>query len=74
MKNKLEKSFKKDLEFCDFEIDGIDMRDYPDFADAYILNANVVENGRVRSATESELDELNEDGDLVYEQVLKCLY
>lgn len=34
--------------------------------EAYIYDANVLDNGEWRSATEDELDELNEDSDLVY--------
>ena len=58
----------------DFEVEGIDTRDYPDFCDAYICDANVLDNGEWRSATEDEIDELNEDSDLVYSCVTECLY
>ena len=46
-------------------IDGIDMDDYPDFCDAYILSADYdgVE------MTEAELDLLNDDRDFVHEAV-----
>ena len=62
------------LEVSDFEVDGIDSRDYPDFCDAYIVDASVLENGKWREATDCELDELNNNSDLVYEQVQKFLY
>jgi hypothetical protein len=65
---------KNGLKVSKFEVDGIDTRDYPDFCDAYIANASVLENGEWRDATEKEIDELNEDYDLVYECVLKHLY
>jgi hypothetical protein len=58
----------------DFVVEGIDTRDYPDFCDAYICDANVYENEQWRDATEDELDELNEDSDLVYSCVENYLY
>lgn len=58
----------------DFEVDGIDTADYPDFCDAYICDANVFENGEWRDATEDELDEINEDSDFVYGCVENELY
>ena len=59
-------TLKSGLVATDFEVDGIDTRDYPDFCDAYIETASVNENGECRDATDDELDELNDDGDLVY--------
>jgi len=58
----------------DFDVDGIDTRDYPDFCDAFICDASVMENGEWRDATDDEIDELNEDGDLVYSCVESHLY
>ena len=58
----------------DFDVDGIDTRDYPDFCDAFICDASVIENGEWRDATDDEIDELNEDGDLVYACVENHLY
>ena len=58
----------------DFDVDGIDGRDYPDFCDAFICDASVMENGEWRDATDDEIDELNEDGDLVYSCVENHLY
>ena len=58
----------------DFEIDGVDTFDYPDFCDAYIMGANVYDNAEWREATDFELDELNEDGDLVYTLVLESIF
>jgi hypothetical protein len=61
--------------FLDYEIDGIDHKDAPDFVDAYISSATAeLENGEMREATEAEIDELNNDGGLVYELVEKHLY
>ena len=52
------------------EVDGIDYADYPDFCDAFISYAEYdgVE------MTDKELDELNEDGDFVYECVQNHLF
>ena len=54
----------------DIEIDGIDTRDYPDFCDAFILEATY----KGREMTDEELEALNEDSDFVYEQVMEHLY
>ncbi len=58
----------------DLEVDGIDTADYPDFCDAAISDAIVLENGEWRQATEKEIDEINEDSDLVYRCVENELY
>ena len=54
----------------DIEIDGINPRDYPDFCDAFILEATY----KGREMTDEELEALNEDSDFVYEQVMEYLY
>jgi hypothetical protein len=54
----------------DVEVGGIDFSDYPDFCDAYIDSAKV--DGR--EATDEEMDEINDDRDFVYEQVLNTIY
>ena len=41
-------------------IDGIYMHDYPDFCDAYIEDASVLEGGKWRSATDAEIDQAND--------------
>ena len=51
------------------EIDGIDTKDYPDFCDAYISSADY--DGK--PMTDEQLDELNEDGDYVYEHIMDYL-
>lgn len=62
-------------EFTDIEVDGINYDDYPDFVDAFISSATaVLEDGTVREATEDELEELNDDGDLVYEHVMRRVF
>ena len=42
-------------------IDGIYMHDYPDFCDAYIEDASVLEGGEWRSATDAEIDQANDE-------------
>ena len=59
-------------EVCDIEIEGIDTKDYPDFCDAFISVAYWKDTGE--ELTEEELEELNEDRDYVYEEVLSYLY
>jgi len=52
------------------EVDGIDIKDYPDFCDAFIASAHY--DGK--PMTDEQLDELNEDGDFVYECVQNHLF
>jgi hypothetical protein len=52
------------------EIDGINPKDYPDFADAYIVSADY--DGE--PMTEQQLNEINNDADFVYEQVIKFIF
>ena len=47
----------------------VNFADYPDFTDAYIESAEY--DGE--EMTEDQLDELNEDGDFVYEQAVKTI-
>ena len=54
----------------DVEVDGIDTRDYPDFCDAFILEATY----KGREMTDEELEALNEDSDFVYDKVMESLY
>ena len=57
-----------------FQVDGIDTGDYPDFCDAYIYSAEVLTDMGWRDATEEELDVINEDRDLVYNEVQNYLF
>ena len=52
------------------ELDGIDTRDYPDFADAYIESADY--DGI--PMTDKQLDELNKDGEFVHQCVFDSLF
>jgi hypothetical protein len=61
--------------FTDYELDGIRGWDAPKYCDAFISSATaVLADGSMREATEHELEQLNEDGDLVHELVYKQLY
>ena len=51
-------------------IDGLDTRDYPDFCDAFICDAKV----EGRQATDEELDQMNDDGEFRYDQVMESVY
>lgn len=55
------------IDYTSLEIAGIDMRDYPDFCDAYIESGCTTDG---RSLTDEELDVLSEDYELVYELVI----
>ena len=46
-------------------LDGIDLEDYPDFCDAYIVSADY--DGE--PMTEDQIDKLNEDSDFVYTKI-----
>lgn len=51
--------------------DEVDYNDYPDFSDAYISEAWIIENNTERQLTDEELQELNDDRDYVYEKLLE---
>ena len=51
-------------------VGGIDFSDYPDFSDSFIESAYF--DGKPMS--EKELEELNKDGEFVYESVIKSIY
>ena len=50
----------------DVVMGGIDTKDYPDFCDAFIESAIWIDSGK--QLTESEIDELNEDSEYVYDK------
>lgn len=54
----------------DVDVDGINMRDAPDFVDAFISSAYY--DGR--EMTEEELEILNEDSQFIYEEVINRIY
>ena len=51
------------------EVGGVDINDYPDFSDAFIINADY--NGK--AMTEEQLDQINDDSGFVYECVLNSV-
>jgi hypothetical protein len=55
-----------------FEVDGVDTRDYPDFSDGFINNAEWLDTNTPLSLY--ELYQLNEESDLVYEAVLNYFF
>jgi hypothetical protein len=57
-------------EIEDIIIDGLDTRDYPDFCDAFITEARL----EGRMATDEELDQMNDDGEFRYDQVMESVY
>lgn len=52
------------------EISGVDMKDYPDFCDAHISSADY--DGS--EMTELQLDEISEDRQFVYDQIINQLF
>ena len=57
-------------QISNIDIDGIYLRDAPDFVDAYIMDARV--DGR--QATDEELDQMNDDAMFRYESIEASLY
>ena len=57
------------LKVTDVEVDGIDMKDYPDFVDAYIDSAKFVSSGK--KLNDEELVKLQEENsELFYEDIM----
>lgn len=52
------------------EFEGIDHKDYPDYCDAYISDADY----EGEPMTEQQLEEINENRDFVYEKLMAHLY
>ena len=62
--------FKIDL-IDDIEIDGIDMRDYPDFCDAFLVGASY----KGRELTEDELEYVQDSNpEWFYDQVWDTIF
>ena len=60
----------------EFDIDGIDTQDYPDFTDAYIAGARYTDTGE--ELTDSELEQLEDSlsdhmNELVHEELVNRL-
>lgn len=54
------------------ELDNVDIIDYPDFCDAYIISAEWKNTGK--QLTDLELDKLNNNHDFVYDCVISYLF
>ena len=52
------------------KLEGISIKDYPDFCDAYISSADY----KGKPMTDEQLEELNQDGEFVYECVCSHLF
>lgn len=61
-------------QFTDFEIEGININDYPDFCDAFVLSASFKGQSGWREASDDELDWLNEQSDFIYQLVLEHIF
>jgi len=61
----------KQVDDSSVEVDGVDMKDYPDFCDAYISHALFTDGTPL---TDEELNELSDDGEYVYSKVEAQLY
>lgn len=69
--NEIERPRKLQLDkIDDIEFDQVDMNDYPDFSDAYILFAKM--DGL--EMNDDELEALNENRDFVYEKLINHLF
>ena len=58
----------------DVEFDGIDHNDCPDYVDAFISEASILDGKVWREATNEELEEINNDPDFVHEKLQEFLY
>lgn len=52
------------------QFEGIDYKDYPDYCDAYVVNADY----EGEPMTEEQLEELNEEHDFVHEKLLNHIF
>ena len=59
------------INYGSFEMEDVDPRDYPDFCDAFIAYAEFI-NGH--ELTEDQMEQLNEEGDIVYEAACEAAY
>jgi hypothetical protein len=67
----MEDSTGKEIDYTSLVVDGIDTRDYPDFADAYFASGEYMDGTPI---PDEVLDELTQDGDLLYDHIQKRLY
>ncbi len=68
LKNVSEEELRREMDYKkinNIEVDGVDMSDYPDFCDAFIVGGDY--NGE--PMTDEQIDLLNDDLDFVHECV-----
>ena len=58
---------------ADIEFDGIDHSDIPDYCDAFISEASILDGQEWREATHEELEEMNDDSDFIHEKLQEFL-
>jgi len=58
----------------DCKVTNINSNVSPDFCDAFIEKATIVENDTPRNLTETELEELNNNADFIHQQVIDWIY
>lgn len=63
--SKLDKNKITNIKF-----ENINLKDYPDFSDAYIISALY----EGRPMTEEELEEINKDGEYIYSLVIDSIF
>ena len=63
------KNSDKEVTISDFKVAGVMHWDYPDYADAFLDSAKV----EGREATQTELNELQADDDLVYDVLMDAI-
>jgi hypothetical protein len=59
---------------CDLKIEDIDHRDSPDYCNAYISEAWLDDEGKLRELTQEELNWLNDQDEYRYQQIMKWIY
>ena len=59
---------------ADVEFEGIDHSDIPDYCDAFISEASILDGQEWREATHEELEEMNDDFDFLHQQLQEYLY
>ena len=61
-------------QIADIEFEGINHNDSPDYVDAFISEASILDGKKWRDATDEELEEINNDPDFVHEKLQEFLY
>lgn len=59
------------VDLVSLEVDGLDMKDYPDFCDAYFSAGYYLDGTKL---ADEDLEELSNDRELVHQAVIKELY